>query len=72
MTALDFSLKDRVAIITGGAGLLGVRHAEAIAAAGGVPVLADIRRRGRRSARRRDRQDLRHARNGRRLRRHQR
>jgi NAD(P)-dependent dehydrogenase (short-subunit alcohol dehydrogenase family) len=39
----DFSLKGRVAIITGGAGLLGVRHAEAIAAAGGVPVLADIR-----------------------------
>jgi NAD(P)-dependent dehydrogenase (short-subunit alcohol dehydrogenase family) len=38
----DFSLTDRVAIITGGAGLLGVRHAEAIAAAGGVPVIADI------------------------------
>ena len=29
--------------MTGGAGLLGVRHAEAIAAAGGMPVLADIR-----------------------------
>jgi len=41
---LDFSLQDRVAIITGGAGLLGVQHAEAIAAAGGIPVLADIRR----------------------------
>jgi NAD(P)-dependent dehydrogenase (short-subunit alcohol dehydrogenase family) len=40
----DFSLDGRVAIITGGAGLLGVRHAEAIAAAGGVPVIADIRR----------------------------
>ena len=40
---LEFSLKDRVAIVTGGAGLLGVRHAEAIAAAGGVPVLADLR-----------------------------
>lgn len=39
----DFSLRGRVAIITGGAGLLGVRHAEAIAAAGGTPVLADIR-----------------------------
>jgi NAD(P)-dependent dehydrogenase (short-subunit alcohol dehydrogenase family) len=39
----DFSLKDRVAIITGGAGLLGVRHGEAIAAAGGVAVLADLR-----------------------------
>ena len=39
----DFSLSGRVAIITGGAGLLGVRHAEAIASAGGIPVLADIR-----------------------------
>ena len=39
----DFSLKDRVAIITGGAGLLGIRHGEAIAAAGGVAVLADLR-----------------------------
>jgi NAD(P)-dependent dehydrogenase (short-subunit alcohol dehydrogenase family) len=42
-TGPDFSLKGRVAIITGGAGLLGIRHAQAIAAAGGVPVLADIR-----------------------------
>ncbi len=42
-TAPDFSLKGRVAIITGGAGLLGLRHAEAIASAGGVPVIADIR-----------------------------
>jgi len=39
----DFGLSGRVAIITGGAGLLGVRHAEAIAAAGGIPVIADIR-----------------------------
>jgi NAD(P)-dependent dehydrogenase (short-subunit alcohol dehydrogenase family) len=39
----DFSLDGRVAFITGGAGLLGVRHAEAIASAGGVPVLVDIR-----------------------------
>ena len=43
MRTVDFSLKDRVAIVTGGAGLLGVRHAEAIAGAGGIPVLADIR-----------------------------
>jgi NAD(P)-dependent dehydrogenase (short-subunit alcohol dehydrogenase family) len=40
----DFSLEGRVAVITGGAGLLGARHAEAIVSAGGIPVLADIRR----------------------------
>jgi len=37
-----FDLSGRVAIITGGAGLLGVKHAEAIAEFGGIPVLADI------------------------------
>jgi NAD(P)-dependent dehydrogenase (short-subunit alcohol dehydrogenase family) len=37
-----FDLIGRVAVITGGAGLLGQRHAEAIAGAGGIPVLADI------------------------------
>lgn len=40
---VDFSLSERVAIVTGGAGLLGVRHAEAIASMGGTPVLADVR-----------------------------
>ncbi len=39
-----FSLLDRVAIITGGAGLLGAKHAEAIAEYGGIPVLIDINR----------------------------
>ncbi len=37
-----FDLTGRVAAITGGAGLLGRKHAEAIAAHGGVPVLVDI------------------------------
>jgi NAD(P)-dependent dehydrogenase (short-subunit alcohol dehydrogenase family) len=37
-----FDLSSRVAVITGGAGLLGVRHAEAIAEMGGIPVLVDL------------------------------
>ena len=37
-----FDLSGRVAVITGGAGLLGRQHAEAIARAGGIPVLADL------------------------------
>jgi NAD(P)-dependent dehydrogenase (short-subunit alcohol dehydrogenase family) len=37
-----FDLSGRVAVITGGAGLLGGKHAEAIASAGGVPVLVDV------------------------------
>ena len=36
-----FRLDGRVAVITGGAGMLGMRHAEAIAEMGGVPVLLD-------------------------------
>ena len=44
MSVLDaFDLSGRVAIITGGAGTLGRRHAHAIAGAGGIAVLADIR-----------------------------
>ncbi len=38
-----FDITGRVAVVTGGAGLLGQQHAEAIAGAGGIPVLADIR-----------------------------
>jgi NAD(P)-dependent dehydrogenase (short-subunit alcohol dehydrogenase family) len=37
-----FDLTGRVAIITGGAGMLGLRYAEAIAESGGLPVLADL------------------------------
>jgi NAD(P)-dependent dehydrogenase (short-subunit alcohol dehydrogenase family) len=37
-----FDLTGRVAVITGGAGMLGRRHAEGIARFGGVPVLLDI------------------------------
>jgi NAD(P)-dependent dehydrogenase (short-subunit alcohol dehydrogenase family) len=37
-----FDLTGRVAVITGGAGLLGRKHAEIVAAAGGVPVLVDL------------------------------
>lgn len=37
-----FSLENKVVVITGGAGLLGRRHGEAVAEAGGVPVLLDI------------------------------
>ena len=37
-----FSLRDRVIIITGAAGLLGRQHADAIAAYGGIPVLLDL------------------------------
>lgn len=39
----DFSLEGRVIVITGGAGLLGPRHAAAVAAMGGIPVVADLR-----------------------------
>jgi len=37
-----FNLEGRVAVITGGLGLLGSRHGEAIAGAGGIPVLVDM------------------------------
>jgi NAD(P)-dependent dehydrogenase (short-subunit alcohol dehydrogenase family) len=37
-----FSLKDRVIVVTGASGLLGQQHVEAIAIAGGIPVLLDL------------------------------
>ena len=41
-TLKKLRLDGRVAIITGGAGLLGVQHAHVIGEAGGIPVLWDI------------------------------
>lgn len=41
-TLQKFRLDNHVAVITGGAGLLGQQHAEAIAEAGGIPILWDI------------------------------
>jgi NAD(P)-dependent dehydrogenase (short-subunit alcohol dehydrogenase family) len=38
-----FSLKDKNIVVTGAAGLLGKKHAEAIAGFGGIPILLDIR-----------------------------
>ena len=38
-----FSLAEKVVVITGAAGLLGRQHAEAVATAGGIPVLLDLR-----------------------------
>jgi len=37
-----FDLTGRTAVITGGPGLLGVKHAEALASAGATPILVDI------------------------------
>lgn len=37
-----FDISGRVAVITGGAGLLGEQHARVIAGAGGIPVLLDL------------------------------
>jgi NAD(P)-dependent dehydrogenase (short-subunit alcohol dehydrogenase family) len=37
-----FSLKDRVVVVTGACGLLGREHVEAIALAGGIPIILDL------------------------------
>lgn len=43
MNALDkFRVQNKVVIVTGGAGLLGKKHAEAAIEGGGIPVLVDI------------------------------
>ena len=38
----SFELNNKVAVITGGLGLLGLKHAEVIAEYGGIPILLDI------------------------------
>lgn len=38
----NFKIKDKVCVITGGAGLLGIKHAEVVIEAGGIPVILDI------------------------------
>ena len=40
--AKRFLINDKVVIITGGAGLLGRKHAETVIEGGGIPVLMDI------------------------------
>ncbi len=42
-TAMDkFNISGRTVVITGGAGLMGYNHAEAVLSGGGIPVLLDI------------------------------
>lgn len=50
-TMEKFQIQDKVIVITGGAGLLGRKHAEAVLEGGGVPVLLDISDDGLRKAR---------------------
>ncbi len=38
----QFDLSNRVCLVTGGGGFLGVQFAEALADAGGLPVLLDV------------------------------
>lgn len=47
MTAIDkFYIEDKVAVITGGAGLLGQKHAEAVIEGKGTAVLLDVSKQG--------------------------
>ena len=39
-----FTLNGKIIVVTGAAGLLGKKHAEAIAAYGGIPVLLDLKK----------------------------
>ena len=42
MTLEKFSLEGKLIAITGGSGLLGSEHSEAVAEIGGVPLILDI------------------------------
>lgn len=43
MTVFEkFDLTDKAAVITGGCGLLGIKHAEAVLEANGIPIILDI------------------------------
>ena len=37
-----FSIRNKVIVITGATGLLGAKHAEAVACYGGTPILLDL------------------------------
>ena len=39
---MNMSLENKVVVITGGAGLMGVKHGEAVAELNGIPILVDI------------------------------
>lgn len=41
-----FQIKGKVCIVTGGGGLIGLKHAEAILEGGGIPVLLDVSKKG--------------------------
>ena len=38
-----FNLENKVIIVTGATGLLGIKHVEAIAENGGIPIILDIK-----------------------------
>jgi NAD(P)-dependent dehydrogenase (short-subunit alcohol dehydrogenase family) len=43
MDKMRFDLKNQIVIITGGVGLLGIKHAEAVEEQGAIPILIDIK-----------------------------
>ncbi len=41
-----FNIMDKICVVTGGGGLIGLKHAEAVVEGGGIPVLIDIHQKG--------------------------